>query len=61
MWTRLIAFLVYLFAPFALIFGGAGLTSLGISYEWEIVAWTGAIITLAGLVWGIFLFMVHSE
>ena len=46
---RLIRFLVFLFAPFALIFAGAGLTSLGFGNDIAWLGWTGVIVVGVGL------------
>ena len=55
-----IRFLVYLFAPFGLIFGGGGMISFGIEYEWNWFAMTGGVLVLAGIVWGLVLFLMNG-
>lgn len=57
----LIRFLVGLFAPFALIFGGAAIVGAGTHFSIPFLIWTGAVVVLAGIVWGAFLMFVNSS
>jgi hypothetical protein len=54
---RLISFLVTLLMPLILIGGGGALTGWGITNEWATVAWIGAAMVVAGVLWGLFLFL----
>jgi hypothetical protein len=55
-----VRFLVYVFAPIALILAGAGLAALGITMGWTILLWAGLIVAAAGLIWGAFLLLFHG-
>lgn len=55
----ILRFLLGLLAPFLLIGGGALLMGAGAEYEWNILIYAGGALILAGIVWGIFLWM-HS-
>ncbi|KQI72265.1 hypothetical protein AN191_09070 [Loktanella sp. 5RATIMAR09] len=54
---RLISFVVTLLMPLVLIGGGGALTGWGITNEWATVAWIGAAMVVAGVLWGLFLFL----
>lgn len=54
---RLISFLVTLLMPLILIGGGGALTGWGITNDWKMVAWIGAAMVVAGVLWGLFLFL----
>ena len=48
------------FAPVLLVFAGAGITSLGLNYDYDIVTWTGLIVIGAGILWGIGIFLYYG-
>jgi len=54
----LVRFLVFLFAPFALIFAGAGLVSWGFGNELEWLGWTGVVLIGVGLLWGLIVLLI---
>lgn len=54
---QLARFLVGLFMPFFLIIGGGALVGWGIGNEWNIIAGIGATMVVAGILWGLFLFL----
>jgi hypothetical protein len=54
---RFISFVVTLLMPLILIGGGGALTGWGITNEWATVAWIGAAMVVAGVLWGLFLFL----
>lgn len=54
-------FVVGLLAPFILIFGGGGLIGIGVEYEFEILAWVGAVSTVCGLLWGGWLLLLDGS
>ena len=56
----LIRIVVYLFAPVGMVFGGAGMTGLGFGNNWDWLGWTGAVIVLAGLVWGLWVYTMNG-
>lgn len=58
---EIIRFLVGLAAPFILIFGGAGLVGIGVEYDIDILGYAGAIITVCGLLWGCWLWLLGSS
>ncbi|HEV8034118.1 hypothetical protein [Yoonia sp.] len=58
---RLISFIVTLLMPLILIGGGGALTGWGITNDWATVAWIGAAMVVAGVVWGLFLFLWASN
>jgi hypothetical protein len=43
-----------------LVFAGAGITSLGLNYDYDIVSWTGLIVIGAGIFWGIAIFLYYG-
>jgi hypothetical protein len=55
-----VAFLVALLMPFILIFGGGGLVTWGVTMGSLPVIIFGAVIVLAGLVWGAFLLLLDG-
>ena len=56
-----VRFVVGLLAPFALIFGGAALLGFGVEHEYEVLAWSGGIATLCGLLWGCWLLLLDGS
>jgi hypothetical protein len=56
----LVQFLIYVFAPIALILAGAGLAALGITMGWTVLLWAGLIVAVIGLLWGSFLMLFHG-
>ena len=54
------AFLVALMMPFILIFAGGGIVTLGVTMGSLPVIIFGAVIVLAGLVWGAFLLLLDG-
>ena len=55
------AFLVTILAPLVLILIGAGLASAGLSFSWMWMVWTGLVVAVLGLVWGLALMFVVGE
>lgn len=55
-----VRFLIYVFAPIALILVGAGTAALGITMGWTILIWAGLIVAAVGLLWGAFLMLFHG-
>ena len=55
-----ITFLVMLAMPFLLIFGGVGVVALGVSMSSLFVIVFGAVLVLAGLLWGGILLLWHG-
>ena len=55
-----LAFLVAFLMPLILIFGGGGLVTLGVTMGSLPVIIFGAVIVLAGLVWGAFLLLLNG-
>ena len=58
---RLISFVVTLLMPLILIVGGGALTGWGITNDWNMVVWIGAAMVVAGVLWGLFLFLWASN
>lgn len=56
----LIRFLTYLLMPLILILVGAGIAGGGFSLGWNWAVIAGLVVAAAGVVWGVFLFLVHS-
>lgn len=48
---RFIRFLLAVAAPYILVFGGAGVAGLGITWEVLWLFWAGAVLVVAGLGW----------
>ena len=57
----ILRFLISLAAPFILIGGGAMLMGAGAEYEWNILIYAGGAMILAGVVWGLFLWLAGSS
>ena len=55
-----VQFLVYVFAPIALILAGAGVGALGLMMGWTFLIWAGLILAAIGLIWGVFLMLFHG-
>ena len=47
--------------PVILIAGGAGLVGVAITYEIAFLAWVGLALIVAGVLWGVFLFLWASD
>ncbi len=58
---QIIRFVVGLLAPFILILGGGGLIGIGVEYEFEILAWVGAVSVVCGLLWGGWLLLLDGS
>ena len=57
----ILRFLISLAAPFILIGGGAMLMGAGAEYEWNILIYAGGAMILAGVGWGLFLWLAGSS
>lgn len=57
---QLARFLVGLFMPVFLIIGGGALAGVGINNSWAIIGWIGVAMVIAGIIWGLFLFLWAS-
>lgn len=57
----ILRFLISLAAPFILIGGGAMLMGTGAEYEWNVLIYAGGAMILAGVVWGLFLWLAGSS
>jgi len=55
-----VQFLIYVFAPIALILVGAGVAALGMTMGWMFLFWAGLIVAAVGLIWGVFLMLFHG-
>ena len=53
--------LIGLFAPILLIAGGAGLIGLGLTYAFEALVWTGLVLIVVGIVWGVFVYFIADS
>lgn len=56
----LLRIIVFILAPFALIFGGAAMAGFGADQEWGWLTWTGLILVAAGLIWAFVLFLMSG-
>lgn len=57
----ILRFLISLAAPFILIGGGAMLMGAGAEYEWNILVYAGGAMIVAGVIWGLFLWLAGSS
>ena len=57
----LIRFIVGLLMPVILIASGGALIGWGITNNWQILAWMGLALAIAGVIWGLFLWFWASE
>ena len=57
----ILRFLISLAAPFILIGGGAMLMGAGAEYEWNILVYAGGAMIVAGIIWGLFLWLAGSS
>jgi len=58
---ELTKFVVALLIPIALIFIGAGLFALGVHFKMAFLLWTGGVVALCGVLWGVFLVLWASD
>ena len=58
---RLVTFVMTLLMPLILIGGGGAVAGLGITNEWEWLAWVGLGMIVAGVAWGLFLFLWATD
>ena len=58
---RLISFVITLLMPVILVGGGGALTGWGLTNEWDMIVWVGAAMVVAGVLWGLFLFLWASN
>ena len=54
-------FLLGLFAPLILVFGGAGLAGLGAEYDFDALIWAGGIAIVSGLLWGCWILLLADS
>lgn len=56
----LLRVLLAIAAPFLFVFGGAGLIGFGIDHDVRFLVWTGGVLVLSGLVWGLFMWLFDT-
>ncbi len=57
----LLRFLMGLLAPIILIIAGAGVAAAGIDLAVSFLFWAGALLVVAGVIWGLFLYFVAES
>ena len=58
---EIVAMLMGVFAPFILVFGGAGLVGAGVEWKINFLVWAGGIVILIGLVLGLFMYFSDGD